>query len=110
MSFTANKAATSSALLSTVAAFVGLCCVGPVAVTLFGVTGAIFLARLEPFRPLFLIPAGLLVITTAIIFYLQPLLRGDAIESNASQNALFAVSFFLVIFSIWADEILWFMG
>lgn len=42
----------STLALSGIAAFVGLCCVGPVAVGLFGVSGAVLLARLEPARPL----------------------------------------------------------
>jgi mercuric ion transport protein len=37
--------------LSAVASFVGLCCIGPWAVTLFGVPGAVYLARWEPARP-----------------------------------------------------------
>ncbi len=47
--------------ISALAAAIGFCCIGPWAVTLFGVSGAIFLNRLEPFRPIILIAAtGLL--------------------------------------------------
>ncbi len=54
--------ATSSAVgISGLAAAIGFCCIGPWAVTLFGVSGAIFLSRLEPFRPLILAVATLLL-------------------------------------------------
>ena len=54
---------TSSAIsLSAFASFVGLCCIGPWAVTLFGVPGAIFLARWQPARPYILGVAALMMV------------------------------------------------
>ena len=48
--------------LSTLASTIGLCCVGPWAVTLFGVSGAVALARWEPVRPYILGAAGLMLV------------------------------------------------
>ena len=45
-------ATTGSALgISVVASFIGLCCIGPWAVVLFGVSGAVTMARWAPLRP-----------------------------------------------------------
>lgn len=55
-------ATTGSAIgLSAVASFVGLCCIGPWAVALFGVPGAVYLARWEPARPFILAVAALML-------------------------------------------------
>ncbi len=96
----------SSLALSSLAAFVGLCCVGPIAVTLFGVSGAVVLARLEPARPYVLVAATLLVLLTAFITYVQPLLTSDRITRNLSQHVFFGVSFGLVVLAAFADELI----
>lgn len=44
--------------VSAFASFIGLCCIGPWAVALFGVSGAITMARWAPLRPYFLIVAA----------------------------------------------------
>ncbi len=55
-------ATTGSAIgISAFASFVGLCCIGPWAVVLFGVSGAVTMARWQPFRPYILIVAGLML-------------------------------------------------
>lgn len=41
----------SAISISAIASFVGLCCIGPWAVALFGVSGAIAMARWQPVRP-----------------------------------------------------------
>ncbi len=47
--------------LSAFASFVSLCCIGPWAVTLLGVSGAVALARWQPYRlPILAAAAGLL--------------------------------------------------
>jgi len=48
--------------LSAIASFIGLCCIGPWAVALFGVPGAVALARFQPARPYILVAAGLLLV------------------------------------------------
>ena len=47
--------------LSALASFVGLCCIGPWTVALLGVSGAVSLARWQPFRPYVLTAAGVLL-------------------------------------------------
>ncbi len=43
---------TGSAIgISAFASFIGLCCIGPWAVVLFGVSGAVTMARWQPYRP-----------------------------------------------------------
>jgi hypothetical protein len=54
-------AACSSVGLSGLAAAMGFCCYGPLAVTLVGVTGAAWFSRFEPYRPIVLILAGALL-------------------------------------------------
>jgi hypothetical protein len=47
--------------LSMFASFVGLCCIGPWTVALLGVSGAVSMARWQPYRPYILaIAAGML--------------------------------------------------
>jgi len=48
--------------LSAFASFVGLCCIGPWAVTLLGVPGAVYLARWQPLRPYILGIAALMMV------------------------------------------------
>lgn len=48
--------------LSAIASFIGLCCIGPWAVALLGVPGAVALARFQPLRPFILAVAGVLLI------------------------------------------------
>lgn len=44
--------------LSVFASFVGLCCIGPWTVALLGVSGAVTMAKWQPYRPLILALAG----------------------------------------------------
>lgn len=48
--------------LSAFASFVGLCCIGPWAVGVLGVGGAVALARWQPYREWILMGAGLLLL------------------------------------------------
>ena len=53
---------TGSAIgLSAIASFIGLCCIGPWAVALFGVSGAITMARFDFLRPYILVTAALML-------------------------------------------------
>ncbi|MGH9693149.1 MAG: hypothetical protein ACRD5Z_03320 [Bryobacteraceae bacterium] len=57
----AAGAACGSVGLSGLAAALGFCCYGPLAVTLVGVTGAAWFSRFEHYRPIVLIGAGALL-------------------------------------------------
>jgi hypothetical protein len=53
---------TGSAIgLSAMASFIGLCCIGPWAVALFGVSGAITMARFDFLRPYILLTATIML-------------------------------------------------
>lgn len=56
------SASTGAAIgLSGLAAFVGLCCIGPWAVAILGMSGAIALAEWQPYRPIILAVALVLL-------------------------------------------------
>lgn len=65
-------AACGAAGLSGLAAAMGFCCYGPLAVTLVGVTGAAWFSRFEPYRPIVLIAAGSLLVWAFWRVYRQP--------------------------------------
>ena len=46
---------------SAIASFIGLCCIGPWAVVLFGVPGAVTMARWAPIRPYILAVAAVML-------------------------------------------------
>ena len=104
----ARSATGSSLILSSAAAFIGLCCIGPVAVVVFGVTGAVFLARLEPARPYFIAGASIFMLVTTFFLYLYPLLQKQKVTRNPASHALLGVSFLLILFAVYADDILWY--
>lgn len=95
-----------SASLGSAGALVGLCCIGPLGVSLFGVGGAVMLARLAPARPWIL---GLAVVLSAYAFwrlYLQGWVSRSAPARPAkSQHALFWVSTLLVLFAAFGDRV-----
>jgi hypothetical protein len=87
--------ASGSVGLSGVAAALGLCCYGPLAVTLVGVTGAAWFSRFEPYRPIILIAAGALLAWAFWRIYSRPG-RGLAIQILLwSSLALYVGSVFL---------------
>lgn len=47
--------------ISVFASFIGLCCIGPWAVVLFGVSGAVTMARWAPLRPYIITVAALML-------------------------------------------------
>lgn len=47
--------------ISAIASFIGLCCIGPWAVILFGVSGAVTMARWAPVRPYILAVATVML-------------------------------------------------
>lgn len=58
---TEGAATGGAAGLSVLGSAIGFCCLGPWSVALFGVSGAVFLSRLEPFRLPILVVAALLL-------------------------------------------------
>lgn len=96
--------------LSALGSAVGLCCIGPWAVTLFGVGGAIFLTRLEPFRPLILISAmGLLAWAFWRVYRQQPQnAAGTSVKRQTPllKSALWISAAFLLI-AVFPRDLQW---
>lgn len=68
------QATTGGAIgLGAIASFIGMCCIGPWAVTLFGVSGAITLARFDFLRP-YIIGAATIMLAWAFwrVYRQQP--------------------------------------
>lgn len=105
-----NAAAGGSVGLSALASFVGLCCIGPWSVALFGVTGAVALARWQPYRPLFL---GLAAVMLAWAFwrtYRKPAVCDDESCNRRSSKWLKAalwLALLLLILAIFAEDLQW---
>jgi MerT mercuric transport protein len=93
--FAAIGAVSGSLGLSGVAAALGLCCYGPLVATLVGVTGAAWISRLGPYRPVVLIAAGGLLAWAFWRVYSRPQ-PGLAIQIISwTSLALFVASVFL---------------
>lgn len=98
--------------ISAIASVIGLCCIGPWAVALFGVSGAVAMARWQPLRPYIL---GLAVAMLTWAFwriYGPPRTRLCAAGLCPSRPSLwlqgglwFAV--ILVVLAFFADQLQW---
>jgi hypothetical protein len=99
--------------ISAIASFVGLCCIGPWAVALLGVPGAIAMARWQPFRPYIL---GLAAIMLAWSFWRvygparQKLCDAGLCDANPSRWLQWSlwIATTLVLLAFFADQLQWF--
>ena len=107
------SAATGGAIgLSAIASFVGLCCIGPWAVSLFGISGAIAMARWQPYRPLILTVAGALLLWAFWRVYRPQQIDqcdADTCKTGASNWLKLSlwVAAVLVGVAFFADELQW---
>lgn len=104
---------TASAIgLSAVASFIGLCCIGPWAVALFGVSGAITLARFDFARPYILIAAASMLAWAfwRVYWAPQPCEDGTCARGASSwlKSALWLAAT-LTLAAFFADELQWFL-
>ncbi len=76
--FGAILGASSAALTSAASS---ICCIGPLAITLLGVNGAILGAAIKPYRPLLLIGSGLLM-ALAFWLYWRPAANGSRVTCS----------------------------
>ena len=96
--------------LSALASFVGLCCIGPWSVALFGVTGAVALARWQPYRLYILAVAAVLLLWGFWRVYRKP---GDGAGANiVSRRAPWLkgalwVSALLLALAWFAEDLQW---
>ncbi len=96
--------------ISAFASFIGLCCIGPWAVVLFGVSGAVTMARWAPFRPYIL---GVAAIMLAWAFWRvyrpQPVCEDGSCPAGPSVwlKTMLWVAALLVVLAFFADELQW---
>lgn len=101
---TAGAAGTAIGL-STVSAFIGLCCLGPWAVSIFGVTAAVALARFEFLRPWILAVAGLsLGWAFWRVYFTRPRRR---VSPWLAGSLWFAAG--LTVLALFADQLQWWL-
>ncbi len=82
--------------LSALGSIVGLCCIGPWAVALFGVTGAVTVARWQPLRPYILSVAALMLVWAFWKVYRRPTVCQDGSCAKGP--------------SVWLKATLWLAG
>ena len=102
---------TGSAIgLSAIASFIGLCCVGPWAVALFGVSGAITMARFDFLRPYILVAAAVMLVWAFWRVYLgRPVCVDGTCATRPSvrlKSALWLAAA-LTVAAFFADELQW---
>ena len=102
---------TGSAIgLSAIASFIGLCCVGPWAVALFGVSGAITMARFDFLRPYILVVAAGMLGWAFWRVYRTPIVCEDGTCAKGPsmwlKSALW-VAAGLTVAAFFADELQW---
>ncbi|MFQ5564375.1 MAG: mercuric transporter MerT family protein [Parvularculaceae bacterium] len=107
---TGSAATGGAAGLSAIASFIGLCCIGPWTVALFGVPGAVALARWQPVRPYLLAAAAGLLIWAFWRVYRPLPANGTACDAKRRsvwlQIALWA-SAALFLVAVFADQLQW---
>jgi mercuric ion transport protein len=98
--------------ISAIASFIGLCCIGPWAIAMFGVSGAIAMARWQPVRPYILGVALLLLAWAFWRVYGPPrkrLCEAGLCPTRPSlwlQGSLWLAAL-LVVMAFFADQLQW---
>ncbi len=107
-------AATSGGAIgvSAIASFIGLCCIGPWAVALLGVSGAVSMARWEPLRPYILVLAVILLLWAFWRVYGPPRKKLCAAGLCAARPSLWLqaslwFAAILVVLAFFADQLQW---
>lgn len=102
----------SAISISAIASFIGLCCIGPWAVALFGVSGAVVMARWQPVRP-YLLGVALVMLAWAFWRIYGPprkrLCKAGLCPSKPSiwlQISL-CLAAVLVVLAFFADQLQW---
>ena len=97
--------------LSLFASFVGLCCIGPWTVALLGVSGAVSMARWQPFRPYILGVAGALLAWTFWRTYrLRRVCLAEGCEHERPGVAMYVslyLSALLLLLAVFAERLQW---
>src|SRR5258708_38998637 len=97
--------------LSMVASFVGLCCVGPWTVALLGVSGAVSMARWQPYRPYILTVAGAVLARAFWRTYrLKRVCLAEGCTDKPPGTAMYVslwLSALLLILAVFAEKLQW---
>lgn len=96
--------------LSAVASFIGLCCIGPWAVALFGVSGAVAMAQWAPVRPYMLaLSAGLLACAFWRVYRPRAACatNGCSAGSSAWIKVMLWIAAALVVAAFFAEQLQW---
>jgi len=96
--------------MSVFASFIGLCCIGPWAVVLFGVSGAVTMARWAPVRP-YIIGVAALMLAWAFwrVYRPQPVCEDGSCPTGPSTwlKIMLWVATLLVVVAFYADDLQW---
>lgn len=96
--------------ISAVASFIGLCCIGPWAVVLFGVSGAVTMARFAPFRPYILaVAAVMLAWAFWRVYRPQPVCADGSCPAGPSTwlKVMLWVAAAMVVLAFFAEDLQW---
>ncbi len=102
---------TGSAIgISAFASFIGLCCIGPWAVVLFGVSGAVTMARWQPYRP-YILAVALAMLGWAFwrVYRPQPACADGSCPAGPAPwlKIMLWVALLLVVLAFFAEELQW---
>ncbi len=104
----AAAATTGGAIgLGAFASFVGLCCIGPWSVMLLGVSGAVAMARLAPFRPYILALAAVMVVWALWRIYRPSCAVSRPGKASIRLRTSVWLSAILLGLAFFADELQW---
>ena len=96
--------------ISAIASFIGLCCIGPWTVAIFGVSGAVALAGWQPYR-LYIIAVAAALLAWAFwrVYRPQPVCADGTCPTAASGwvKAMLWVATGLVVLAFFAEELQW---
>ncbi len=96
--------------ISVFASFIGLCCIGPWAVVLFGVSGAVTMARWAPFRPYIIVVAAVMLIWAFWRVYRpQPVCEDGTCPTAPSiwLKVMLWVAAAMTVLAFFADDLQW---
>lgn len=96
--------------ISVFASFIGLCCIGPWAVVLFGVSGAVTMARWAPLRP-YIIGVAALMLAWAFwrVYRPQRVCADGSCPSGPSVwlKSMLWVAAAMTVLAFFADDLQW---
>jgi mercuric ion transport protein len=96
--------------ISAFASFIGLCCIGPWAVVMFGVSGAVTMARWAPFRP-YIIGVAAVMLAWAFwrVYRPQPVCEDGSCSTKPTiwLKAMLWVAAIMIVLAFFADDLQW---